>query len=84
MISGIAECVGNGIIPPFDGGLSSSGSPLVGVEVPGDIEPCSTLRIAIRPYEPSKPGVSTKGEFGIDVGAVENPPPDPCEEYESP
>jgi hypothetical protein len=67
----MAECVGKGVSPPFEWGLISAGTPLVGVEVPGVIAPCSTLRIAIRPYEPSKPGVSTKGEFGIEVGAVE-------------
>ena len=40
--------------------------------------------MTIRPYEASKLGVSRKGEPGTEVGAVEYPPPDDCEEYDSP
>lgn len=58
------------------------GRPLVGDEVPGEPPSYSTLLIAIRPYEPSKNGESRPGVVGTDVGAVEYPPPDDCEEYE--
>jgi hypothetical protein len=44
--------------------------------------PCSTLRIAIRPYAPSENGVSMPGVPGTEVGAVEYPPPDELDEYE--
>jgi hypothetical protein len=60
----------------------SEGRALVGVEVPGVPEPCSLLRIAIRPKDPLKEGVSIPGVLGMEVGAVEYPPPDDCEEYE--
>ena len=43
--------------------------------------PCSTLRIAIRPWKPLK-GVSSPGVLGTEVGAVEYPPPDELDEYE--
>ena len=49
----------------------SSGSALVGVDVPGVIVPYSTLRIAIRLDDPSEIGVSKPGLLGTDVGAVE-------------
>lgn len=60
----------------------SDGKALVGVEFPVVAEPCSFLRIAIRPKEPSKTGVSIPGVLGTEVGAVEYPSLDDCEEYE--
>ena len=63
----------------------SKGRALVDGEPPGVkvlTMPCSTLRIAIRPYEPSKTGISIPGVVGIEVGAVEYPPPDELDEYE--
>jgi hypothetical protein len=63
----------------------SEGRALVGGKAPGvrvPFIPCSTLRIGIRPYEPSKNGVSIPGVVGTEVGAVEYPPPDELEEYE--
>jgi hypothetical protein len=63
----------------------SKGRALVLGDPPGVEVSCvaySTLRIGIRPYEPSKNGVSIPGVVGTEVGAVEYPPPDEFEEYE--
>ena len=65
---------------PLECVLISSGTALVGVEL-GLTQSRSTCRLA-RPCEPSKKGESRPGVFGTEVGAVEYPPADDCDEYE--
>ena len=65
---------------PLECGLISSGNALVGKE-PGLRQSNSTCRLAL-PCVPSKKGESKPGVVGTEVGAVEYPPADDCDEYE--